>query len=305
MIKWTLEEEKYLYENWGLTDISIIMKELSRTEDSIVRKAQRLGIYTKKAPNEYKKKKWSADEENILYEFYKVKPMNEILILLPNRTRESIIKRAKLLGINNKNKSWSEEETCYLEEKWGIIPVENIAHKLGRTKNGVLLKAHKIGLREQAIANGEYLTPKNIASILSVGTRTVYNWMDKGYLKYKKLKVNAIKRYQITICRFKKFLEEHQDKWDARTADINYINTCFITSREKNNSKVPEWLFRKIELDKQRQDLHCRKQWTVKEQMSLKSMVEGGKSCKEIAVLLNRSLYSVQGKVASRINEFL
>lgn len=303
--RWTLEEEKYLLDNWDQENIDIIMKKLNRTKDSIIRKAQRLGINTSKTSGDRIKKKWSEEEEKILYEYYNVKSTKEIAKLLPGRTRKSIIKKAKQLGLNSINVHWSEEEIIYLEEKWGIIPVENIAKKLGRTKNGVLLKANKIGLREQVIANGEYLTPKNVASILAVSTKTVYNWMERGYLRYKRLKVNTIKKYQITVCYFKAFLENYQDKWDTRTADMKLINACFITSKEKNCTQIPDWLKRKIEMDKQRKGITSRRKWTVKEEIALKSMIQRGKSYKEIAYLLNRSLYSIQGKMTGTMSEFL
>lgn len=303
MNKWNVQEEKYLIDNWGQADASIIMKILDRTEDSIVRKAQRLGLKTHKNPNEYLKKRWSAEEENILREFYQIKPMDDLLSLLPGRTRESIIKRAKLLGLNCENRHWSEEEIMYLEEKWGVVAIDNIARKLGRTKNAILLKAHKIGLREQVIANGEYLTPKDISDVLVVGTKSVYNWMEKGYLKYRKLRINSVKKYQITIANFKLFLETYQEKWDTRVADIKFINTCFTSY--KGNTEAPEWLMSKIELDKQKKSLMSPKQWTVKEEITLKSMINRGKTYKEIAILLNRSFYSVQGKVTSKRREQL
>lgn len=302
MKKWSLQEQEYLVDNWGQAELGIIINGLNRSYDSIVRKAQRLGLETDKYSSEYLTKRWSDVEENILYEFYHLKSMNELLILLPNRTRESIIKKAKQLGLNCENRHWLESEVVYLEEKWGVMTIENIAKKLGRTKNAVLLKAHKIGLREQVIANGEYLTPKDISSILAVGTRTVYNWMGKNYLKYKKFKINSVKKYQITIDSLKLFLEEHQEKWSARTADLKFINSCYITSKEKNNC-LPQWLLRKIEIDKQKKSSSSRRQWTVKEEIILKSMVNRGKTCKEIALLLNRSFYSVQGKISSKKQE--
>lgn len=296
--KWSSEEEKYLIDNWCKSDIGIIMEELNRTEDSITRKAQRLGLA--KGPKDCLKKRWTTTEEKIIYEFYQLKSVNELLTYLPGRTRESIVKKAKQLGLSSENRYWSEEQVAYLEEKWGVLPVENIARKLERTKSAILLKAHKIGLREQAIANGEYLTPKYISSVLAVGVRTVYSWMDNGYLKHRKLKINSIKKYQITISNLKLFLENYQGKWNACAADIAFIKMCFTTSRDKGKNHVPEWLIRKIELDKQRKPSLCRKQWTIKEEITLSSMINRGVTCKEIAALLNRSFYSIQGKVSSK-----
>lgn len=296
--KWSLEEEKYLMNNWGQANIKIIMEALNRTEESIIRKAQRLRL--SKDPNNYIKKRWSAEEERIINEYYQLKPVSELLELLPGRTRDSIIKKAKQLGINSENRYWSEDETTYLEEKWGVVPVENIAKKLSRTKSAVLLKAYKIGLREQVLANGEYLTPKDVASILAVATRTVYSWMERDYLKYRRLKVNSVKKYQITIINFKLFLETNKEKWDARIADVNFIKSCFIAGWDRGSSELPEWLMRKIELDKRKKSPMSRKQWTVKEEINLKSMIDKGITCRQIAVLLNRSFYSVQGKISSK-----
>lgn len=300
MTKWSKQDEKYLIDNWGENDVEIIMKVLNRTEDSVVRKAQRLGLKTYKDPNEYLKKRWTVEEDKILYEFYHYKPLDEVLTHLPGRTRESIIKRAKLLGLNYENKHWSEEEIIFLEEKWGVMSIDNIGKRLGRTNNSILLKAYKIGLREQVIANGEYLTPKDIASILAVGTKTVYNWMGKGYLKHRKLKINSIKKYQISINNFKLFLKLNEEKWDSRHANIKFIKACFTTVREKGESQAIDWLISKIELDKLKKSQKCRKQWTVKEVINLESMINIGKTYKEIAVSLQRSFYSIQGKINSK-----
>ena len=303
--RWSNEEEMYLIDNWDVKDISVLMKTLDRTEDSIVRKAERLGLNVHKDPNEYLRKRWSEEEDKILLELYHSVSTEELLKLLPNRTKGSIIKRAKALCINEENRRWLDEEVTYLEEKWGIISVDCIAKKLGRTKNAILLKAHKIGLREQSIANGTYLTPKDISSVLGVGTRTVYNWMKLGYLKYKRLKVNSVKKYQITTSNFKMFLESYQDKWDARNADIVFINCCFTTCRSSEASNLPNWLMDKVKLDKQKETLKLVKPWTVKEEAVLQCMINIGKTHQEIACILKRSVFSVRGKAYSKKREQL
>lgn len=298
MNKWKTEEENYLKEKWGQVVLEVIMRDLGRTEDSIARKAHRLGLQTRKEPSEYLKKRWTEQEDNLLNKFYHIKPIIELEKILTGRTKESIIKRAKSLGLNSEKRHWTEEEIAYLKEKWGISPVEKIAKKLSRTKSAVLLKAHKIGLREQAIANGEYLTPKDISVILGVGTRTVYNWMEKEYLGYRRLKINSVKKYQISSYNFIKFLKEHQEKWNSRISDMNYINACCITGRVNEVVQIPEWIVQKISADKMGKPILKRKFWTVKEVNLLKTMLGGGKTKKEIAVELKRSFFSVQSKIS-------
>lgn len=60
----------------------------------------------------------------------------------------------------------------------------------------------------------------------------------------------------------------------------------------------------KINVDKHKKPRGCRKQWTIKEENRVKSMINGGKTCKEIALLLNRSFYSVQDKISSKRHEY-
>ena len=45
-----------------------------------------------------------------------------------------------------RNKSWSEAEDAYLQDKWGTVSVQGIAKALGRTENAVLNRKNRLGL---------------------------------------------------------------------------------------------------------------------------------------------------------------
>lgn len=56
-----------------------------------------------------------------------------------------------------RNKSWSEAEDAYLQDKWGVVSIQGIAKALGRTENAVLNRKNRLGLG--AHLDGEQIFP--------------------------------------------------------------------------------------------------------------------------------------------------
>ena len=63
------------------------------------------------------------------------------------------------------------------------------------------------------------------------------------------------------------------------------------------NYILPKWMEEKIAGDAMLIKMKEYKNWTTKEEEKLFALLEQGKNNKEIAHILNRSIYSVQGKV--------
>jgi len=298
---WTQEEVHYLIEKWGRVPLEQIMEALDRTEDSVMRKARRLGLDVHKKEEDVLKRKWSKEEDNFIIENYKVLSSKEISQHL-NRTASAIRKRALALGISGTVNRWSEEEENFLKEKWGILNVDAVAKKLNRSRNAILLKAYQMSLREQITANGAYLTPNDISSILGVNTRTLYSWIYKGKIRHRRFKVGKKKKYQITVDAFCEFLEKYQDKWDSQKADLQQIKayyvSYFITSDNTLTirGELPKWLKKKIERDKQGFK-ELMKPWTTKEEEELLLMVESKYTYKDISLIFGRSIESVKTKL--------
>ena len=149
------------------------MLKLNRTKDSIVRKAIRIGLDTRKKEEDLLRLRWDTKSDNYIIKNYKKQTFAQIGKIL-NRSATAVRKRATYLGITVTVKKWTEEEE-YLYENWGIRNVNYIAKRINRSKDGVLLKAYNLGLREQIIANGAYSTPPDIEEILVIPIRTIYN----------------------------------------------------------------------------------------------------------------------------------
>ncbi|MBC8061580.1 MAG: hypothetical protein H7Y18_13065, partial [Clostridiaceae bacterium] len=193
---WKKEEEKYLLENWKLEPLTQIIDFLGKTKDSVIRKADRMGLDICRDRNELIKKKWTIDEDQHMIDNYNslsLKPLMKDL----NRSRHSVLKRAQYLNLTVKLKHWTEVEINYLEENWGILNINSISKKLNRSTDAVSLKACQLCLREQILANGYFLTPKYISEILNINVRIIYNSMFNGLLHFRGFNVRRKIKYQI------------------------------------------------------------------------------------------------------------
>lgn len=301
-MSWEKEEEKYLLDNWKIESLSQIMEFLGKTKDSVIRKAGRMGLDTRKAPNMLIKKKWTIDEDNYMINNYNLLSLETLMVDL-NRSRFSILKRAQCLNLTLKLRHWTENEINYLEENWGIKNIDIISKKLNRSIDAVYLKACQLSLREEILANGYFLTPKYISEILNINVRSIYNCMFNGLLKFRKYKVKSKIKYQISIECFLDFLKNNETIWDSKNADMQTIKSYYssynITSKNAFtvNISLPNWLQSKIQEDLAKKSCNRHNlQWTIDEDKLLYNLTKVSYSFDEIAIRLNRTPSSIKSR---------
>lgn len=94
--------------------------------------------------------KWLQNEIDIMYQYLGVMPINEFQEkYLPNRTPNSIMKKAHSLGIALiRSRDWSEEELKRLREHYGKIPNKELQEKYlpNRTPQAIRMKASEFGI---------------------------------------------------------------------------------------------------------------------------------------------------------------
>jgi hypothetical protein len=88
-----------------------------------------------------------------------------IAAALPGRTRFSVFKRARRLGLS-KHRIWTKTDDAHLRDLWGDFGLKTVAKRLGRTPGSVYWRAAKIGL-----ARG---VPDGMESIRDAAERTGY-----------------------------------------------------------------------------------------------------------------------------------
>lgn len=103
---------------------------------------KRLNVYKKK------RKDWTSHEEEIIREYYPGSSKDEILSLLPGRKWESINTYASQLGVKRDTFFWELDEIKYLQENYGVQPLQSLVEHYGGkfSKGAIKTKAQKLGL---------------------------------------------------------------------------------------------------------------------------------------------------------------
>lgn len=151
-ICWSDEDKQTLVENYGKLSYKEITNLLNRDIEphSIHRMARELGL-----TEDYGY--WSDEEINVLIENYPTKPMYDVMRLLPNRSRTSILGQARTQNLKSYfylNRHYTEDEIDYLKENYAIKSYEEMSEDLGRTVGAIKQRMILLGLRKPTeIAN--------------------------------------------------------------------------------------------------------------------------------------------------------
>ena len=98
------------------------------------------------------------------------------------------------MKVENYRKGYTEDDLNYLYDVWGELTLNAIAKHLGRTVEGVISIAEKVGLGGY-LYTGAYLTTGQAAEIIGVDYTTIIYWIKKDILKAKLKKIYKKKIY--------------------------------------------------------------------------------------------------------------
>ena len=141
---WGSEDVEYLKANYGKVDINDIAKHLNRSYVAVTTKANKMGLATR----EY----WSDNELKILRENYPYKTVDEMLIMLPQRNRKTIIEKASELKIKNVL-MYSDEDKQFVVNHYKNMTDAEIAGLLNRTSKSITFLRYRLGLFKQPELN--------------------------------------------------------------------------------------------------------------------------------------------------------
>lgn len=139
--RWTEEEENLLIEYSKKYLVKTIARKMNRSEQSIIHKAQKLGIQLKYQTNPWKK--WMIDylKDNI-----NKKPIGEIESMIGLSYRR-ILTKCKELGIEYIKENWTDEEITILKEYAQKCHYTELVKVLpGRSIGAITAKAYELGI---------------------------------------------------------------------------------------------------------------------------------------------------------------
>ena len=151
-ICWSDEDKKTLSDNYGKLSYNEIAKLLNRNIEphSIHRMARELRLTENYGY-------WTDEEINILIENYSTKPMSDVMRLLPNRSKTSILGQARMQNLKSYfylNRSYTDDEINYLKENYDSKSYEEMGAELGRTISAIKQRMIILGLHKHTeIAN--------------------------------------------------------------------------------------------------------------------------------------------------------
>lgn len=157
---WSDEDVEWLKINYGKVNSEMIVKHYNGkfTWGAIRTKAGKLGLCQ---PNY-----WTKDEEKIIADNYSVKTIDEMLKLLPGRSRTGIMGKARSMGLKNYtylNQKYSLEQKQFIAENFQKLTDEEMATILKKPVIGIQAQRQHMGL--YVIAKG-YTGYENLAKLL-------------------------------------------------------------------------------------------------------------------------------------------
>lgn len=178
-LHWSKDDENILINNYGKLSYKEIANLLSRDikPHSIGRKAIDLGIVKSTDI-------WSNEEIDIVLNNYSSTPMNELLIMLPNRTKSAILHQARNYDLKSYfylNRSYSESDIEYIKKNYMNKSYEEISKMLGRTVIAIKMKMLELGLSK----------PKEIANY-----KNLYNYVRQRIIPWR----NSVREKCNYIC---------------------------------------------------------------------------------------------------------
>lgn len=90
--------------------------------------------------------RWTAAEHDTIRRLYPV-DIDACVSALPGRTREAVIRQARVIGVSHRPRHWSELENYRLRMLWASgLSLTMIAKRIGRTEWAVFERAREVGL---------------------------------------------------------------------------------------------------------------------------------------------------------------
>ena len=131
---WCSDDVEILKDNFGKVKYKDMTNLFSkyRSIDEIKRKAISLGLTSNR--------QWSKEEIQILIDNYPNKPMNEIMEMLPNRTRSSILGQVRTQNLKSfyyLSRKYTQNEEIYLAENYLTKTNKELSEHLDRNESGI------------------------------------------------------------------------------------------------------------------------------------------------------------------------
>lgn len=136
--RFTEDEDEFIIEQYCSKGPDFCAEALDRSRQSIISRASKLGCSNIV--------RWTEEEDTILKTYYPIEGTKAFIRLI-NRSALQCRHRVESLKLQAPSRSWTDEEILVMQTYYCVEGTDVIKRLPGRTVNGVLSKAHLLGLR--------------------------------------------------------------------------------------------------------------------------------------------------------------
>jgi hypothetical protein len=161
------------------------------------------------------------------------------------------------------NRSWTREDSEYLQERWGVVSIKAIAKHLERSFNAVKLKAQRLHMGDPRM-NFEGITINQLAIALDRDHHILKGWIKRyGMPAKKKIFCQESRVLVISYSEFWKWAEQHKELLNLAKMESNMLGA------------EPDWVKIKRSADiKRSQKTKQAVDWTPKDDQLLIQLVQ-------------------------------
>lgn len=298
-IKTEEDIKQYIKENWNKKSQRKMSAELHIGLRKLIRYAEEMGIHQKGV-----RRVVTQEEKDYIKKYYKKKGAAKISKEL-HLAESAVYRHANQLGLVKHRKKWTEEEEATLLDNYNAMPIPSIKlamkkmYGVTRSTSAIKAKSKSMGIKSDITNNHEYLSSKEVGKLLGVAKGTISKYHLKGIITG----VSVRNKLRFSIEDIKKFLKEHQERYNFKTVDIENLELLLIQECVKHNGRIIKFTSQEWYIEKKKKDLSSNKvkykkiPWTLNEERILLKMLEDGINPYKAKEFKNRSYCSVSSKI--------
>lgn len=136
-----------------------------------------------------------------------------------------------------RNKSWTNEEKEFLEERWGQMTLPGIAKKLGKSEDATKIMAGRMGLGDSR-KNYDGFTLHYLAGLLNMDYKRIMNWVERYDFPAKEKVFVREKVWVVKENSFFKWAEANKEMIDFSKVEPNTFGAEPQWLKDKRNADL-------------------------------------------------------------------
>ena len=278
--RWTNEQIDYLRENLNKIPFTKLINDLGHDFYEVLKKIEELGL-------EYNSNRWTEEEESLLIELSSKYYIKEIAKRL-NRSEGAIVSKAHKMGIEliTLKREFTEKELKYIKKNWGVVPITDMARKLGVSRIMIDNQAKKMNLPK--LGNNPYKkwTKKKIDKLKVLAEEMTITELANYFKTTNEAIITVAHKNNIKLINNRIHWTEEDNNLLREYASMYSLQE--ISEKMNRSSSSIRVQARRLKINILSNEEYQNSIWTEENTKELRKLVEEGKYLLEITKIMNK-----------------